>query len=132
MLLKNGSVSKQLMLLVLLCGLAMVAVAACGLTILHNTMAYMVNGLASLVGGHSRQQRKEERKRARPPEYDPAQDSRNEARGRTALRSKAFGQTDEAFHQIAKGDRKANKPDRPTVKQEIPLDDVEAMDRFNS
>jgi methyl-accepting chemotaxis protein len=96
-------------------------------------MNEMVNGLAALVGGHRRQPRKkEECKRARSPEHDPAQDSRNEVRGRTAVRSKAFGQSDEAFHQIAKGDKKAAKPARRPVKREIPLDDGEAMDRFNS
>lgn len=102
------------------------------LTAQAGSMNDMVDGLAALVGGHNRQQRKEKHGRARSAGHDPAPDHRNQACGRTTVPSKTFGQSDEAFHQIAKSDKKATTLARRPVKPEIPLDDVESMDHFHS
>jgi methyl-accepting chemotaxis protein len=102
------------------------------LTSQAKAMNDMVDQLAALVGGHCRQPRKEEHNKTTRRHPKAVPDSSNEAQARTSVRPKAFGQSDEAFHQIAKADKKAAKPARRPVKREIPLDDGEAMDHFNS
>jgi methyl-accepting chemotaxis protein len=102
------------------------------LTAQAKSMNEMVDQLAALVGGHSRQRHKEEHKGTTHAGHSAVQDSSNKVRTQTPVRSKAFGRSDEAFHQIAKGDKKAAKPARRPAERKIPLDDGEAMDHFNS
>jgi len=101
------------------------------LTSQAKAMNDMVDQLAALVGGHCRQPRKEEHNKTTRRHPKAVPDSSNEAQARTSVRPKAFGKSDEAFHQIAKRHRNTAKPSQPPAERTIPLEG-EDFDRFNS
>jgi len=102
------------------------------LTAQAEAMNDMVNELAVLVGGCASQQQSQGRKthvdQRRSPAVHPGPKSVEHA----MTRSKGFGKSDEAFHQIAKHDRKAAKPVKSSPEQKIPLEEDQSFDQFNS
>ncbi len=92
------------------------------------SMNDIVNHLAVLVGGCNSQQRSPEKAISRNPQDGPA----HAFQGRVAKKSKRFGKSDEAFHQIAKSAKKPSKSARTSADMSFPLHDDESMDEFNS
>ncbi|MEN6338149.1 MAG: Cache 3/Cache 2 fusion domain-containing protein, partial [Phycisphaerales bacterium] len=102
------------------------------LTAQAEAMNDMVNQLAILVGGcKSRQPTLENRARTER-DHNAAHLVMPAVKGHAADAGKRFGKSDEAFHQIAKTDKKAARPARATPDRQIPLHDDESFDQFNS
>jgi hypothetical protein len=86
-------------------------------------MNEMVNQLAVLVGGCNSQ--------LHAGKTAVAHDAGHQTANRTAATPK-FGRSDEAFHQIAANKKRTVKSVKRSKDGEIPLDDDQAMDEFNS
>ncbi len=103
------------------------------LTAQAKTMNEMVNQLAVLVGGCNAQQRSRGRETVGDREHGSIHGRGHAVREHAPAGSKTFGKSDEAFHQIAKSEKKASAQSaRSTAERKIPLDDDKSLDHFNS
>ena len=103
------------------------------LTAQASAMNDMVNELAVLVGGcHAQQQQSRGKETVTGHEHGPVHATGHAARARAAAINKAFGKSDEAFHQIAKSEKKTTKPAKSPAERKIPLNDDKSLDQFNS
>jgi signal transduction histidine kinase len=102
------------------------------LTAQATTMNEMVNELAVLVGGCKSQQRSVEDKGFADSKHGCAHPENRKTVTHAATRAKGLGKSDEAFHQIAKQDKKTPKPVGSSPEHKIPLNDDESLDQFNS
>ncbi len=102
------------------------------LTAQATAMNEMVNELAVLVGGCNSQRQSKGHKTHGGREHGFAAPSGRESMEQAMIRTKGFGRSDEAFHQIAKHDKKAAKSVRPSPERKIPLNEDKSFDQFNS
>jgi len=102
------------------------------LTAQAESMNDMVNELAVLVGGSNSQRQSQGPKTHADQMHGPTHHPGPKSMERTMTRTKGFGKSDEAFHQIAKHDKKAARSVKSSPEQKIPLDEDESFDQFNS
>ncbi|MEN6575589.1 MAG: methyl-accepting chemotaxis protein [Phycisphaerales bacterium] len=102
------------------------------LTAQAESMNDMVNELAVLVGGCDSQRQSRGPKTHTDQMHSHTHHPGPKSMERTMTRTKGFGKSDEAFHQIAKHDKKAAKFVKSSPEQKIPLDEDESFDQFNS
>ncbi len=91
----------------------------------------MVNQLAVLVGGCNAQQHGRESTVTQSRNHGSVRDIGHAAAKHT-VEPKKLGKSDQAFHQIAASKKKTAKSVGQTRDQEIPLNDDNTMDQFNS
>jgi len=104
------------------------------LTAQAESMNDMVNDLAVLIGGCNVQQQSHGRKAHGDQRRGAGLHPGHESVERALTRTKGFGKSDEAFHQIAKHDKKAAKavPSGPSPEHQIPLREDPSLEQFNS
>jgi methyl-accepting chemotaxis protein len=102
------------------------------LTAQAEAMNDMVNELAVLVGGSSSQQQSRGQKTRGERGHGSAPQPGSKSAERAPTRTKGFGKSDEAFHQIAKQDKKAVASAKPLPEHKIPLDEDGSSGQFHS
>jgi signal transduction histidine kinase len=98
------------------------------LTAQAQAMNDIVNQLAVLVGGCNSRPQNRGNKASAHQDHGPA----HAIQGHVAGPGKGFGRSDEAFHQIARSDKKAAKPSRTSSAPKSPRQDDGSLDPFNS
>jgi len=102
------------------------------LTAQAESMNDMVNELAVLVGGSNSQQQNRGQKNRGERSHDSVPRPGSKSADRAPIRTKGFGKSDEAFHQIAKQNKKAVPSAKPSPDRRIPLDEDGSSGQFNS